>query len=60
MQCHHFGFVYNLSNGEEINQSKAVQLVADGGHGGTLSTLGTKNFDCCFKIYETKLGISCC
>mgnify|MGYP007094302566 FL=1 len=58
MQCHHIGFVYKPSNGEEINQSKAVQLVADGGD--TLSTLGTKNFDCYFKIYETKLGISCC
>ena len=30
-----------FSNGEEINQSKAVQLVADGGD--TLPTLGTTN-----------------
>ena len=42
-----------LSNGGEINQSKAVQLVAYGGD--TLSTVGTKNFDCHFKSTKRNL-----
>ena len=42
-----------LSNGEEINQSKAVQLVAYGGD--TLSTLGTTNFNCYLKSMKRNL-----
>ena len=42
-----------LSNGEEINQSRAVQLVAYGGD--TLSTLGTTNFNCNLKSIKRNL-----
>ena len=44
-----------LSHGEEINQSKAVQLVAYGGD--MLSTLGTTNVDCHLK--STKGNLEC-
>ena len=43
----------NLSNGVEIYQSKAEQLVAYGGD--PLSTLGTTNFDCHLKSTKRNL-----
>ena len=46
-------WIYLQSSAMEINQSKAVQLVAYGGD--TLSTLGTINFDCHLKCTKRNL-----
>ena len=43
----------SLSGGEEIDESKAVQLIAYGGD--TLSTLGTANFECNLKSRRQNL-----
>ena len=47
------GLFAKLSNGKEINQLRAVQLVAYGGD--TLSRLGTTNFDCHLKSTKCNL-----
>ena len=43
----------SLSGGEEIDQSRALQLIAYGGD--TLSTLGTENFECNLKSRHRNL-----